>query len=75
MAPFYQYTRNLAIYKCPADHYVSPKQRAAGIKSRPRSYSMNCFFGASVPPEKIPPGSLLALIPISTIYSGLIASI
>ena len=22
-APFYQYTRNLSIYKCPADHYVS----------------------------------------------------
>jgi prepilin-type N-terminal cleavage/methylation domain-containing protein/prepilin-type processing-associated H-X9-DG protein len=63
MAPFYQYTRSLSIYKCPADHYVSAQQRAAGIKSRPRSYSMSCFCGASVPPEKITPNSFLALHP------------
>jgi prepilin-type N-terminal cleavage/methylation domain-containing protein/prepilin-type processing-associated H-X9-DG protein len=68
-APFFQYTRNLAIYKCPADHYVSQQQSAAGIRSRPRSYSMNCFFGAPVPPEKITPNSFLALHPnLNTIY-------
>jgi prepilin-type N-terminal cleavage/methylation domain-containing protein/prepilin-type processing-associated H-X9-DG protein len=50
-APFYDYTRNVAIYKCPADNFVSTQQRAAGISSRPRSYSMNMFCGANVPPE------------------------
>ncbi|HTQ50291.1 MAG TPA: prepilin-type N-terminal cleavage/methylation domain-containing protein [Candidatus Acidoferrales bacterium] len=59
MAPFYQYTRSLSIYKCPADNYVSPKQRAAGIKSRPRSYSMSCFLGAYIPPEAIAPGTTM----------------
>jgi prepilin-type N-terminal cleavage/methylation domain-containing protein/prepilin-type processing-associated H-X9-DG protein len=48
-APFYKYTGSLAIYKCPADHYVGPKQRAAGIAERPRSYSMNMFFGVNNP--------------------------
>jgi len=46
-APFYKYTGSLAIYKCPADHYLSPPQRAAGFTERPRSYSMNMFFGAN----------------------------
>src|SRR5258708_17304790 len=46
LAPFYKYASGLGIYKCPADHYVSPKQAAAGITARPRSYSMNMFFGA-----------------------------
>jgi prepilin-type N-terminal cleavage/methylation domain-containing protein/prepilin-type processing-associated H-X9-DG protein len=50
-AAFFQYAGNLKIYKCPGDHYVSQKQAAAGITSRPRSYSMNCFFGAYTPPE------------------------
>jgi prepilin-type N-terminal cleavage/methylation domain-containing protein/prepilin-type processing-associated H-X9-DG protein len=48
-APFYKYTGSLAIYKCPADHYLGPKQRAAGITERPRSYSMNMFFGVNDP--------------------------
>jgi len=48
-APFFKYTGNLAIYKCPADHFVSPQQVAAGITARPRSYSMNIFFGANRP--------------------------
>ncbi len=40
------YTANaLGIYKCPADHYLSPQQRAKGWKKRLRSYSMNAFFG------------------------------
>ena len=45
-APFFQSAANIKIYKCPADRYVSSQQAAAGITSRPRSYSMNCFFGA-----------------------------
>jgi len=53
-APFYNYAGSLAIYKCPADHYVSPAQSAAGITARPRSYSMNSFFGWYVPPEVNP---------------------
>jgi prepilin-type N-terminal cleavage/methylation domain-containing protein/prepilin-type processing-associated H-X9-DG protein len=52
-APFFQYTLNRAIYKCPADNYVSSAQRGAGVTSRPRSYSMNGFFGAFLPPDKI----------------------
>jgi prepilin-type N-terminal cleavage/methylation domain-containing protein/prepilin-type processing-associated H-X9-DG protein len=48
-APFYKYTGSLAIYKCPADHFVSSTQRAAGIAERPRSYSMNMFFGVNNP--------------------------
>jgi prepilin-type N-terminal cleavage/methylation domain-containing protein/prepilin-type processing-associated H-X9-DG protein len=59
-APFYHYTGNLKIYKCPADHYVSTQQRAAGITSRPRSYSMNGFFGAYAPPESLPPGTVIS---------------
>jgi prepilin-type N-terminal cleavage/methylation domain-containing protein/prepilin-type processing-associated H-X9-DG protein len=58
-APFFQYTRTIAIYKCPADHYVSTQQRAAGIASRPRSYSMNGCCGAYEPPEDIPPGKAM----------------
>lgn len=58
LAPFFQYTRNLAIYKCPADHFVSTTQRAAGITARPRSYSMNCFVGAQTPPEIAPPSTV-----------------
>lgn len=53
-AAFFQYAANLKIYKCPGDHYVSPKQAAAGISSRPRSYSMNCFFGWYAPPSANP---------------------
>jgi prepilin-type processing-associated H-X9-DG protein len=49
LAPFFKYASSVAIYKCPGDHYVSPKQAAAGITSRPRSYSMNMFFGANRP--------------------------
>jgi prepilin-type processing-associated H-X9-DG protein len=48
-APFYKYVANISVYKCPADHFVSPAQSGAGIGSRPRSYSMNGFFGAPTP--------------------------
>jgi len=36
---------NLGVYKCPADVYLSPAQRAAGWTSRPRSMAMNAYFG------------------------------
>jgi prepilin-type N-terminal cleavage/methylation domain-containing protein/prepilin-type processing-associated H-X9-DG protein len=38
--------RNLKIFKCPADTYVSPLQQRAGwYNGRLRSYSMNAYFG------------------------------
>lgn len=48
-APFYKYTSGLGIYKCPADIYLSKIQVLAGIMARPRSYSMNMFFGENAP--------------------------
>ena len=36
---------NLGVYKCPADTFLSPLQRAAGWSGRPRSISMNSYFG------------------------------
>jgi prepilin-type N-terminal cleavage/methylation domain-containing protein/prepilin-type processing-associated H-X9-DG protein len=48
-APFFKYSSGVGIYKCPADKYVSPAQVSAGISSRPRSYSMNMFFGVNNP--------------------------
>lgn len=36
---------NLGIFRCPADIFVSSAQRAAGWTSRPRSMSMNAYFG------------------------------
>ncbi len=35
----------LGVYKCPADVYLSPDQRAKGWRSRLRSNSMNALFG------------------------------
>jgi prepilin-type N-terminal cleavage/methylation domain-containing protein/prepilin-type processing-associated H-X9-DG protein len=49
LAPFFRYTGSVGIYKCPADNFVSAAQTSAGITSRPRSYSMNMFFGANTP--------------------------
>lgn len=37
----------LGIYKCPADKYLSPAQKAKGWTSRLRSNSMNRLFGRS----------------------------
>ncbi len=57
-AQLYNFVNNVSVYKCPADDYSSRLQQAAasvllqptyGISVRPRSYSMNCFFGASTP--------------------------
>lgn len=58
-AAFFQYAGNLKVYKCPGDHYVSQAQLAAGITSRPRSYSMSCFFGAYAltPKAGVPAGA------------------
>ena len=36
---------NGGVYKCPADIYLAPLQRALGWKARARSISMNAFFG------------------------------
>ena len=36
---------NLGVYKCPADSYLSPAQRARGFMGRTRSLAMNAFFG------------------------------
>ena len=49
LAPFYSYTGSIGVYKCPADNYLAPIQQAVGWTARPRSYSMNCFFGATTP--------------------------
>jgi len=43
----------LGIYKCPADNYVSPAQKAAGWSQRLRSNSMNSFFGRSEPTDPL----------------------
>lgn len=37
--------KNLGVYKCPADIYLSSAQRAKGYAARARSISMNAFFG------------------------------
>ena len=45
-APFNTYLGgNVAVYRCPADIYVSTPQRFFGWTTRPRSYSMNCYVG------------------------------
>jgi prepilin-type N-terminal cleavage/methylation domain-containing protein/prepilin-type processing-associated H-X9-DG protein len=56
-APFYKYSSGLGIYKCPADRFVSSKQAGAGIAARPRSYSMNGFFGIYDPGLPNPAGN------------------
>jgi len=56
-APFYKYASSVAIYRCPADHFISDKQAAGGITARPRSYSMNGFFGVFRPDVPNPGGN------------------
>ena len=49
-APFNKYVGgNVAVYRCPADIYLHIIQRNAGWTARPRSYSMNAYFGAYNP--------------------------
>jgi prepilin-type N-terminal cleavage/methylation domain-containing protein/prepilin-type processing-associated H-X9-DG protein len=52
---FAPYVANsVALYKCPADNYLSSAQRAAGIAQRTRSVTMNAFMG----PCSADPGDL-----------------
>lgn len=37
------------LFKCPADQYLSPAQRARGWPQRVRSYSLNAYVGENVP--------------------------
>jgi prepilin-type N-terminal cleavage/methylation domain-containing protein/prepilin-type processing-associated H-X9-DG protein len=37
--------KNLGVYRCPADNFLSPAQRTGGHSARARSLSMNAFFG------------------------------
>jgi len=46
---FYKYTGSLAIYKCPADHFVSTQQRLQGLRSARAHTPMNMFFGVNNP--------------------------
>ncbi|HTI69935.1 MAG TPA: prepilin-type N-terminal cleavage/methylation domain-containing protein [Candidatus Limnocylindria bacterium] len=43
LAPYIK--NNLAVYRCPADSYVSPAMSKASITQRLRSVSMNSFLG------------------------------
>ena len=53
LAPFNKYVSgNVAIYKCPADDFLSPLQRLQGWTARPRTYSMNSYFGPYNPTWK-----------------------
>jgi len=49
-APFNKYVGgSVAVYKCPADNFLAPLQRLQGWTARPRSYSMNSYFGPFSP--------------------------
>ena len=46
LAPFNNYVgKNIAVYKCPADNFLSQGQRTQGWTARLRSISMNAYFG------------------------------
>jgi prepilin-type N-terminal cleavage/methylation domain-containing protein/prepilin-type processing-associated H-X9-DG protein len=42
------------VYKCPADRFLSPSQRAAGFSARTRSLAMNAFMGPFTPNQNDP---------------------
>ena len=46
----FPYSKQLKIYKCPADRYLSPAQFSAGFTERVRSVSMNAFIEGSAQP-------------------------
>ena len=46
----FPYTKQLKLYKCPADRYLSPAQSSAGFTERVRSVSMNAFIEGSAHP-------------------------
>jgi len=43
LAPFL--SKNLGVYRCPADNYLSPDQRKTKFSNRTRSMAMNAFMG------------------------------
>jgi prepilin-type N-terminal cleavage/methylation domain-containing protein/prepilin-type processing-associated H-X9-DG protein len=46
LAPFNKYVGgNVAIYRCPADSFLSVPQRNLGWTARARTFSMNSYFG------------------------------
>ena len=49
--------KNIGVYKCPADNFVSPAQRARGFTARTRSISMNAFFGPYYPNQAAQPAN------------------
>ncbi len=53
----FQYAHDVKLYKCPADHYLSPEQVANGFPQRVRSISMNMYVkGSAVPADLWVPG-------------------
>lgn len=53
----FPFARQTALYKCPADRYLSPQQVASRFPERVRSVSMNMFVkGTAVPGEYWIPG-------------------
>ncbi|HVV72555.1 MAG TPA: type II secretion system protein [Verrucomicrobiae bacterium] len=53
----FPYTKQVKLYKCPADRYLSPAQSNAGFSERVRSVSMNGFIlGSAAPGQYWVPG-------------------
>ena len=46
----FRFAQQSKIYKCPADRYLSPVQKAGGFPDRVRSVSMNAFLAGSAQP-------------------------
>ncbi len=51
MAPYLG--KNLGVYKCPADKFLSPAQVAANFTERTRSMAMNSFLGPYGPSKSV----------------------
>jgi prepilin-type N-terminal cleavage/methylation domain-containing protein/prepilin-type processing-associated H-X9-DG protein len=49
LAPYLSQSKN--VFKCPADIYLSPRQRTKGWSARVRSVSMNAFSGTAQDPS------------------------
>ncbi len=45
--------KNLGVYKCPADNFLSPVQRQANFSARTRSMAMNSFLGPYGPDRSV----------------------
>ena len=46
----FRFAQQSKIYKCPADRYLSPVQKASAFPDRVRSVSMNAFLAGSAQP-------------------------